>query len=145
MADAIDLELVKQTALSVKALERVANDKDFANLLNPAKQLSENVVKLVQMATANQLHEFATDLREKVKLAMAQAKVLLRDKTDEALEQFRVLLSQVAKVIVQLMGELKQRVGARPSVIFPVRFCEAIPLLFLGWQKSLFRASLFLH
>jgi len=115
MAGNIDLELVRKTAMAVKALEKVAIAKDYPNFLNPAKELSENVVKLVQMATAHNLTEYANDLRDKVKNAMASAKIVLRDKTDEALNQFIGLLKDVAKVIVELMMELKKRGSIAPQ------------------------------
>jgi len=137
----IDFDLVRKTALAVKALEKVATAKDYPNFLNPAKELSENVVKLVQMATANNLLDYAADLREKVKNTMASAKVVLRDKTDDALNQFIALLKDVAKVVVELMMELKKRgtgavrrykqtlKGKRSDLFFKLPYLRYLPLI----------------
>ena len=114
----IDSDLIRNTALSVKALEKVADDRDYTNFLTPAKDLSDNVVKLVSQATSIGMTDFANDLRDKVKESMACAKLVLKEKSDPALEKFKGLLRQVAKVLVQLMVEMKKS-RASVSVRYP--------------------------
>lgn len=104
----MDLDLIRKTAVCVKALETAADEKDYVNFLNPARELSDNVVRLVTLATQFNLVEIAAELRERVKQAMAEAKTLLREKSDASLDRFKGLLRQVAKVLVSIMNELKQ-------------------------------------
>lgn len=47
----MDLELIRNTAMCVKALETAADERDFGNFLTPARELSDNVVRLVTLAT----------------------------------------------------------------------------------------------
>lgn len=104
----MDLDLIRRTAICVKALETAADEKDYVNFLTPARELSDNVVRLVTLATQFNLVEIAGELRERVKQAMAEAKTLLREKSDASLDRFKGLLRQVAKVLVSIMNELKQ-------------------------------------
>lgn len=104
----MDLELIRNTAMCVKALETAAEERDFVNFLTPARELSDNVVRLVALATQFNLIDAAADLRERVKQVMSEAKTLLREKSDASLDRFKGLLRQVAKVLVSIMTELKQ-------------------------------------
>lgn len=104
----MDLELIRNTAMCVKALETAAEERDFVNFLTPARELSDNVVRLVALATQFSLIDAAADLRERVKQVMSEAKTLLREKSDASLDRFKGLLRQVAKVLVSIMTELKQ-------------------------------------
>lgn len=112
MASTEDLLLLRKTVESVKTLEQVALAKDWNNFLNAARELSDNVVKLVQMAMSNGAEPAAAELRESVKNAMGCAKILLRDKTDEALEQFRNYLKDVARVIIAITQIVRGRPAA---------------------------------
>lgn len=103
----MDFELVKNSALAVKALERVTDEKDFTHFLSAAKDLSSNIVELVQNATNNGMFEYANDLRDKVREAMTAAKAVLQKKTEEALLKFRQDLREVAQVLVQIMMDMK--------------------------------------
>lgn len=124
MASQEELLLLRKTVDSVKSLEAVAVARDYAAFLNSARDLSEHVVKLVQMAIQHQQDGPAAELREAVKQTMGCAKILLRDKTDEALEQFRNYLKDVAKVIITITQAVKNRpAGASvSSPVAPVRF-----------------------
>lgn len=105
----IDLDVIRKTVASVKAFEKVAEEKDFVNFLNPAKDLSENAVKLVRLATENNLLESASSIRESVKNSMAAAKVALKEKTDQSVQNFLELLGEVAKVIVKFAREIEKK------------------------------------
>jgi DNA mismatch repair ATPase MutS len=122
MASQEDLLLLRKTVESVKTLEQVAMAKDFNNFLNAARELSDNVVKLVQMALANNAEGPAGELRENVKQAMGCAKILLRDKTDEALGQFRNYLKEVARVIIAITQIVRSAPGAGSNAPPPVRY-----------------------
>lgn len=133
MASTDDLLLLRKTVESVKTLEQVALAKDFNNFLNAARELSDNVVKLVQMALANNAEAAAGELRESVKQAMGCAKILLRDKTDEALDQFRNYLKEVARVIITITQIVRSQPGAAPgSVAPPVRSVDHLHGFYLG-------------
>lgn len=105
----IDVEVIRKAALSVKAFEKVAEQKDFSNFLAPASDLSNNAVQLVKMATNNGLVEIAADIRETVRKAMESAKIVLKEKSDSSLENFLRLLGDVARVIVKFMNEVKSK------------------------------------
>ena len=162
----MDLDLIRKTAMCVKALETAADEKDYVNFLNPARELSDNVVRLVTLATQFNLVEVAAELRERVKQAMAEAKTLLREKSDASLDRFKGLLRGVAKVLVAIMNELKQikASGTLPSAApapsaSPVRLLQTRKkkkrsgagfdlgpqCLWSALQSSLPRRNAFLH
>ena len=105
----IDVELIRKTALSVRTFEKVAEEKDFVNFLSPAKELSENAVKLVRLATENNLLESANMIRESVKNSMEAAKTVLKEKSDTSVQIFLDLLKEVAKVIVKFTREIESK------------------------------------
>lgn len=145
----MDLELIRNTAMCVKALETAAEERDFVNFLQPARDLSDNVVRLVALATQFNLVDAAADLRERVKQVMSEAKTLLREKSDASLDRFKGLLRQVAKVLVSIMTELKQikasgvvpQLTPAPSAS-PVRARNSLPLE-MAVFPSFFRVTLF--
>ena len=150
MADsAMDLDLIRRTAICVKALETAADEKDYVNFLTPARELSDNVVRLVTLATQFNLVAIAAELRERVKQAMAEAKTLLREKSDASLDRFKGLLRQVAKVLVSIMNELKQikASGGQPQAIPPTSPSPVRPLANSSAPRNLERplAAVCLH
>ena len=111
----IDMDLIRKTAMCVKQLEVAAEERDYNNFLAPAKDLSENVVKLVHISLQYNLADIAAELKERVKQAMAEAKTLLREKSDQCVDRFKSHLRQVAKVLVALMNEFKQIKTSTPQ------------------------------
>lgn len=105
----MDFELIRNTVLSVKRLEKLADERDFVNILTPAKELSEYVVSLINIAIENELIQYASDLRDSVKEMIASAKVMLKDRTDESYYMFKSLLKNVSKALVNLTVELKKK------------------------------------
>ena len=116
MSATIDVDVIRKTVASVKAFEKVAEEKDFANFLGPAKELSENAVKLVRLATENSMIELASKIRESVKNSMASAKVALKDKSDESVQVFLQQLKEVAIIIVKFTREIELKFAGHVSL-----------------------------
>lgn len=105
----MDVELIKSTVLSVKKLEKHADERDYMNILAPAKELSENAVSLISLAIENELIQCASDLRDSLKEMIASAKLMLKERTDESYNNFKTLLKDVSKALVNLTVEWKKK------------------------------------
>lgn len=102
----MEIELVRKSALAVKALGKVVDEKDFTNFLPAARDLSDNIIKLVQIITEKDMIDCATGLRDSVKNTMSAAKIVMKDKTEDSLIQLRLLLKEVVNSLVRVKTEL---------------------------------------
>jgi len=109
-----DFNVVKRSAFAVKTMETAVSNKDYSNFVGSARELSENVVRLVKMSTSLALMDIANELKIGAKEVLGTAKNAYIHKSDDALQEFQMALKTVAKVIVHLVGAWK-RLNTNPA------------------------------
>lgn len=111
MAENENMQLIRKIAVCIKSLELTANEKDYTTFLNLIHQLSDYLFSIVKTLSKYQLSELGFEIQENVKNAVTEAKILLKEKTDESLERFKDLLKIIAKTLVRIMNSLRDKIN----------------------------------